>query len=182
MYEAAFRSIDDSLRKDAGCSSELDYVEQTSWILFLKYLADFEAEKRDEAELDGGTYTPLLRGDFAWDAWAAPKKPDGSLDINAAMTGPDLLTFVNDQLWPHLESFKQQAESPKTLTYKIGEIFGELRNRIQSGYILRDVIETVDTLNFLSNDDKHELSSLYEDKIKSMGNAGRIKYLIRNKG
>ena len=122
MYETAFRSIDDSLHKDAGCSSEQDYVEQTSWILFLKYLSDFEREKYDEAELDGGTYAPLLAGEFAWSSWAAPKKADGSLDINAAMTGPDLMAFVNEQLWPHLEAFKQQADGPKTLTYKIGEI------------------------------------------------------------
>ena len=42
MYEAAFRNIDDTLWKDAGCSSELDYIEQTSWVLFLKYLDDYE--------------------------------------------------------------------------------------------------------------------------------------------
>jgi type I restriction enzyme M protein len=45
MYQAAFKNIDDTLRKDAGCSSELDYIEQTSWVLFLKYLDDFEADK-----------------------------------------------------------------------------------------------------------------------------------------
>ena len=45
MYQAAFKNIDDTLRKDAGCSSALDYIEQTSWVLFLKYLDDFEADK-----------------------------------------------------------------------------------------------------------------------------------------
>ncbi len=42
MFEQTFKNIDDKLWKDAGCSSELDYVEQTSWILFLKYLDDQE--------------------------------------------------------------------------------------------------------------------------------------------
>jgi hypothetical protein len=60
MYEQTFKNIDDKLHKDAGCSSELDYVEQTSWILFLKYLDDLEHEKRSSAELSGKTYQPII--------------------------------------------------------------------------------------------------------------------------
>jgi len=52
MYQAAFKNIDDTLRKDAGCSSELDYIEQTSWVLFLKYLDDFETDRETAAELN----------------------------------------------------------------------------------------------------------------------------------
>jgi len=44
MFEDHFSYLDDTLRKDAGCSSELDYIVQTSWVLFLKYLDDFEAD------------------------------------------------------------------------------------------------------------------------------------------
>ena len=51
MYEQAFKNIDDTLWKDAGCSSELDYIEQTSWVLFLKYLDDFESERETAAIL-----------------------------------------------------------------------------------------------------------------------------------
>ena len=64
MYEAVFRNIDDTLRKDAGCSSELDYVEQTSWILFLKYLDDFDTERETAAELDGSSYRMIIDGEF----------------------------------------------------------------------------------------------------------------------
>ena len=105
--------------------------------------------------------------------WAAPHKVDGALDYNSALTGDDLREFVNNKLFPYLARFKQATENPRTINYKIGEIFSELRNKIQSGYALRDVINKVDELKFLSNEDKHELSSLYEDKIKNMGNAGR---------
>ena len=173
MYEAAFKNIDDTLWKDAGCSSELDYIEQTSWILFLKYLDDFEADKETAAQLDSKAYNRIIDGEFRWAEWAAPKRADGTLDCNTAMTGDDLRDFVNFKLFPHLASFKQTAENPRSITYKIGEIFGEVRNKLQSGYALRDVINKVDELQFLSNEDKHELSSLYEDKIKNMGNAGR---------
>ncbi len=173
MYEAAFKNIDDTLWKDAGCSSELDYIEQTSWVLFLKYLDDYETDKTAAAQLDGKSYTRLIDDNYRWSEWAAPKTGAGSIDYKVAMTGDDLLDFVNRQLFPHLAGFKQSADNPRSIAYKIGEIFSELRNKLQSGYALRDVVDKVDELEFLSNEDKHELSSLYEDKIKNMGNAGR---------
>lgn len=172
-YDTAFKNIDDTLWKDAGCDSELDYIEQTSWILFLKYLDDLEKENKAAAELSNKTYSQILSNEFSWETWAAPKKADGSLDYNAAKTADDLKDFVNTELFPYLKSFKSAANDANSLLYKIGQIFNELTNRIQSGYILRDVINKVDELEFLSNEEKHELSSLYEDKIKNMGNAGR---------
>ena len=172
-YDAIFKNIDDKLWKDAGCDSELDYIEQTSWLLFLKYLDDLEKENKAAAELSNKTYSQILSNEFSWETWAAPKKADGSLDYNAAKTGDDLKDFVNTELFPYLKSFKSDANDANSLLYKIGQIFNELTNRIQSGYILRDVIDKVDELEFLSNEEKHELSSLYEDKIKNMGNAGR---------
>ena len=60
MFEQAFRNIDDVLRKEAGCTTELDYTEQTSWLLFLKYLDDLERDKTTEAALDGKKYTNIL--------------------------------------------------------------------------------------------------------------------------
>ncbi len=173
MYAAAFRNIDDALRKDAGCGSELDYIEQTSWVLFLKYLDDYENDKETAARLNGETYTRIIQGEFAWTQWAAPKRAGGKLDHNAALTGDDLRDFVNDKLFPYLKNFKRLADDPNTIHYKVGEIFSELRNRLSTGYTLREVVNKIDELKFLSNEDKHELSSLYEDKIKNMGNAGR---------
>jgi type I restriction enzyme M protein len=173
MFETTFRNLDDTLRKDAGCSSELDYIEQTSWVLFLKYLDDFETDREAAAKLNGASYQRILRPEFAWAKWAVPKTADGKLDYNTALTGDDLKDFVDHQLFPYLKSFKLSADSADTLEYKIGEIFHELKNKLQSGYSLREVINKVDELRFRSNEEKHEMSSLYEDKIKNMGNAGR---------
>src|SRR5664279_2827310 len=106
MFEQTFKNIDDILQKDAGCSSELDYVEQTSWILFLKYLDDLERDNKIKAELKGEVYTDIIE-------------------------------------------------------YKIGEIFSELRNKIQSGYILREILNMIDELHFRSQAEKHEMSHLY---------------------
>jgi type I restriction enzyme M protein len=173
VFEQTFKNIDDILHKDAGCTSELDYTEQSSWLLFLKYLDALEHDKASEAELEGKPYRFILPEDFRWNNWAAPKTADGKLDHNAAMTGDDLLDFVNTRLFQYLAGFKQRASGPNTIEYKIGEIFGEIKNKIQSGYNLRDVIDRIDELRFGSQAEKHELSHLYEAKIKNMGNAGR---------
>jgi type I restriction enzyme M protein len=173
MFEQAFRNIDDILRKEAGCTTELDYTEQSSWLLFLKYLDGLEADKVTEAALDGKKYAHILDKPYRWETWAAPKDKDGKPDHNAALTGDDLRDFVNGKLFPYLYGFKQRATGPNTIEYKIGEIFGEIKNKIQSGYNLREIIEQIDELRFRSQTEKHELSHLYEAKIKNMGNAGR---------
>jgi type I restriction enzyme M protein len=172
MFEQTFKNIDDILHKDAGCGSELDYVEQTSWILFLKYLDDLEQDRATTAELTFKAYSPIIEEDYRWGKWAAPKLETGKIDHNA-LTGDDLADFVNNQLFPYLKKFKQSADSADTIEYKIGEIFSELKNRIQSGYNLREVINRIDELRFRTHAEKHEMSHLYEDKIKNMGNAGR---------
>jgi len=173
MFQQAFKNIDDALRKEAGCASELDYTEQSSWLLFLKYLDALETDKATEAKLEGKKYNYILDKPYRWESWAAPKGKDGKIDHNAALGGDDLTQFVNAKLFPYLMGFKQRATGPNTIEYKIGEIFGEIKNRIQSGYILRDVIDHIDELRFGSQVEKHELSHLYEAKIKNMGNAGR---------
>ncbi|HPB09987.1 MAG TPA: N-6 DNA methylase [Kiritimatiellia bacterium] len=173
MFEQAFKNIDDVLWKEAGCTTELDYTEQTSWLLFLKYLDGLEQDKAAEAALSGKTYAYILDKPYRWESWAAPKSGDGSLDHNAALSGDDLLDFVNRRLFPYLHGFKEKASGPDTIEYKIGEIFGEIKNKIHSGYNLREIIDTVDALRFRSQAEKHELSYLYEAKIRNMGNAGR---------
>ncbi len=173
MFEQIFKNIDDILWKEAGCGSELDYVEQTSWVLFLKYLDDHEKKKRTEAELDGKKYTELLAPEFRWEVWAVPKDKEGKLDHHKALSGDDLKDFVDLKLFPYLKKFKADAEHADTIQYKIGEIFSEVKNKIQSGYNLREIINLIDQLKFRSSSEKHEMSHLYESKIQNMGNAGR---------
>jgi len=173
MFEQAFRNIDDVLRQEAGCTTELDYTEQSSWLLFLKYLDGLEQDRAAEAALEGKKYDFILDKAYRWESWVAPRTKSGKLDHNAAMTGDDLRDFVNQKLFPYLRKFKERATGPNTIEYKIGEIFGEIKNKISSGYNLREIIDHIDELRFRSQVEKHELSALYEEKIKRMGNAGR---------
>ncbi len=173
MFEQTFKNIDDILWKDSGCSTELDYAEQSSWILFLKWLDDYEKDKETKAKLENKKFKPTLDKEFQWSTWAIVKDKAGKIDFNKTLTGPDLKKFVDEKLFPYLSSFRNSAENFDTIEYKIGEIFSELKNKLQDGYTLRDVVNEVDNLQFQSNEQKYELSALYEEKIKNMGNAGR---------
>jgi type I restriction enzyme M protein len=156
VFEQTFKNIDNILHKGAGCTSELDYTEQSSWLLFLKYLDALGQDKAAKAAFEGRPYTFILSKPYRWEAWAAPKTAEGRLDHNTAMTGDDLREFVNGKLFPYLAGFKQRASGPNTIEYKIGEVFGETKNKIQSGYNLRDVIHQIDELRFGSQTEKHE--------------------------
>lgn len=173
MFEQTFKNIDNVLRQEAGCTTELDYTEQTSWMLFIKYLDDLEQGKAIQAELKGKPYEYIIDEQHRWSSWAAPKTPDGETDHNHAMTGDDLIAYVNGELFTYLSGFKLRASGPDTIEYKIGEIFGEIKNKFSSGYSLRDALDYIDALSFNSQKEKHELSHIYESKIKNMGNAGR---------
>lgn len=171
--QTAFKRIDNILHEDAGTNGANDYMSQMSWILFLKYLDDLEDIRKNDAVLGGINYEPLFKEEFQWDTWAAPKKIDGSPDVTTQLVGDDLMDFVNQKLFPYLKSFKASIEDPKSILYKIGEIFGEVTNKIQSGVNLRDVIDIIDTLTFKTQDELDDLSHLYEERLKLLGGAGR---------
>ena len=174
MFEQAFKNIDDILWKEAGCTTELDYTEQTSWLLFLKYLDGLEQDKADEAALDGKKYSLHPRQALPLGSLGRPQR-QGRQDSTTTAPRPATTSATSStcKLFPYLHGFKQKASGPNTIEYKIGEIFGEIKNKISSGYNLREIIDHIDELRFRSQTEKHELSHLYEAKIQNMGNAGR---------
>jgi type I restriction enzyme M protein len=172
MFEKTFKNIDDTLRQEAACASEPGYIEQASWLLFLKYLDALEHGRAIEAGLEGKQYDYIIGAPFRWETWAAPKDKQGKLDHNKVSSGPDLIEFVNHKLFPYLRRFKEKASFPNTLEYKIGEIFGAIDNKFQSGQSLRTAINHFDELRFNLQAEKHELSQQYEGWIKDMDDAG----------
>ncbi|MGK0308160.1 MAG: type I restriction enzyme M protein [Urechidicola sp.] len=99
MFEKVFKNIDDILRRDGGCKGETSYVEQTSWIIFLKYLSDLEIVRSDEAELSSKKYVNIFPIEFSWDVWACPKLENGKIDHDSSLVGDDLIKFVNEELF-----------------------------------------------------------------------------------
>ena len=173
MFEQTFKNLDNIMFQEPGCNSELDYAEQSSWMLFLKYLDDLEAERELESQLSGDAFNPLFEQQYRWAEWAAPKLPDGKPDPDRTRIGTDLVDFVNNELMAYLRSFAQTATDPNSIQSKIGQIFGEVRNKFGNGYMLRDALDLIDQLSFGTQNQKSELSDLYETRIKNMGNAGR---------
>ncbi len=173
MYEQIFKRIDKILWKDDGVDTELDYVQQTSWLLFLRWLDENEKTKEKAADLNNEAYDPILDEEYRWSTWAVPINEDGEKDYNKEAFGPEVLEFVNNELFPYLQKFKDNATSINTIEYKIGEIFSNFRNGIEDGYHLRNIIDLIDKLEFKTAEQRQALSDLYEDRLKNMGNAGR---------
>lgn len=164
--------ITDILRRDDGISGAMHYTEQISWILFLKFLNDFEEEKEGEAFLNNIKYERIITNEFQWNQWACPRLSDGQTDLKNAKTGDDLTKFVNSKLFPYLKGFKANVNELKSAKYKIGNVFEYLDNRIASGHTLREVLDIVDTLNFQSQEELFELSHVYENLLQGMGSDG----------
>lgn len=168
-----FKSIDQVLRKPgSGCGNALQYMEQSNWMLFLRYLDAAEANRRSEAELNDEPYEPLLPKGLAWSDWAWPTKADGSLDTERMLKGDALLLFIQSQLFPGLRALRDSAaiDSP---AYRVGAIFSELTCSFTDGYLIREVIDLIQPLVFETEAARHELSVLYEERLQAMGNAGR---------
>lgn len=163
--------ITDILRRDDGISGAMHYSEQISWILFLKFLDDYEEELKLEAILNDKAYKSILEEKFSWRIWAAPKTSEGKLDVKNALSGDDLLNFVNNELFAYLKSFKDN-ENFKSIEYKIGGIFEFIDNRIANGHTLREVINLVDELSFSKESDVFALGEVYEKLLKDMGSDG----------
>ena len=172
-YEQTFKNIDNILRTDEGCGSELDYIEQKSWVLFLKYLDDLEKTRQMEAMLQDVIYTPIIAEGYRWSDWAMPRTATGEYDIHNALVGDDLIEFVRGKLFPYLKKFSSDSPSGVGIESKIGVIFNAITNKIASGYNLRDILEQVDELKFQTSEQRHELTFLYESSLNKMGNAGR---------
>lgn len=170
-YEQTFKNIDNILHTDEGCGSELDYIEQKSWILFLKYLDDLEKSRELEAMLQDKEYTPIIAEGYRWSDWSMPRTSTGDYDIHNALVGDDLIDFVRLKLFPYLKKFSNDTD--KGIEAKIGVIFNAITNKIASGYNLRDILEQVDELKFQTTEQRHELTYLYESSLNKMGNAGR---------
>ncbi|AGH94447.1 type I restriction-modification system subunit M [Pseudobdellovibrio exovorus] len=151
----------DILRTDDGISGAVHYTEVLSWLLYLKFFDDKEKERKDMMEIEGEKYTPLLAKKYQWGQWAQNK---------SGLTGKELIGFINDDLFPYLSSLKGQKEGdPRDI---IAAIFSNSVNRVNSGYLLRDVISEIQKIHFDISDEIFTLSHVYEGLLKEMQEGG----------
>jgi type I restriction enzyme M protein len=160
------KSARDILRKDKGLNGDLDRLPLLTWVMFLKFLDDTERQREEEAALAGERFRPIILPPYRWRDWAA--KPDG-------VTGPELIGFIaldDVQLDP-------KARGPGLFAYLrkdagsdvVNEVFRGVTNRMESGYLLRDILNLVNEIHFTATDEIHTLSALYESLLKEMRDA-----------
>jgi len=154
---SAIKTARDIMRKDAGLSTDVDRIPQLAWILFLKCFDDLEQRRL----LLGGKHRDVIEAPYRWRDWAA--------DEDRGRTGDELLAFVNGDLFPHLRGLTGAGEGDQRDV--IAAIFSETYNRMLSGYLLRDVVNLANRINFNSSDDIHTLSHLYESMLREMRDA-----------
>ena len=160
QLNATIKSVRDLLRKDAGLAGDTDRLPQLTWLLFLKNLDDFEISQEDEL---GEVYVPVIEAPYRWSDWAAVA------DKTQRLTGDELLDFVNNDLIPYLARISGSGEHDiRTI---IGTIFQGTYNRVRSGYILREVVDKLSTINFNSSEDIHAVSHFYETMLREMRDA-----------
>lgn len=153
---AVIKSARDSMRKDAGLNGDLDRIPQLAWLLFLKAFDGVEANR----EVTEPHYRPAIEAPYRWRDWAAD--PNGR-------TGDALESFINDDLLPHLRGLTGTGKhDPRDV---LAAVFKETNNRMLSGYLLRDVVNKIDEINFASSDDIHTMAHLYESMLRDMRDA-----------
>ena len=157
QLSAAIKRARDIMRKDAGLNGDLDRIPQLSWIMFLKCLDDFEQRR----EVTEKRYRPAIEPPYRWRDWAA--------DPDKGLTGEPLLKFVNDELLPYLRGLTGTGVADARDV--LAAVFKETYNRTLSGYLLRDVVNLVNRINFNSSDDIHSLAHLYESMLREMRDA-----------
>ena len=137
------KSARDLMRKDKGLNGDLDRLPLLTWIMFLKFLDDLEQQRTQEAKLANKRFRPAIEAPYRWRDWAA--KVDG-------VTGDELLAFINqdkttrpdDTKGPGLFAYLRGLTSANGDDRRdvIATVFRGVDNRMKSGYLLRDVINS----------------------------------------
>jgi len=160
------------MRKDKGLNGDLDRLPMLTWIMFLKFLDDMERIREQEAALAGQRFRPAIEPPYRWRDWAA---------VEAGISGPDLMAFINNDeatrpdgtpglgLLAYLRN--RQSSNGTGREDVIRKVFEGVVNRMISGYLLRDVINQVNSIHFDSHEEIHTLSHLYETMLREMRDA-----------
>ena len=179
LIKSEIKSACDILRRDDGTSGAVDYIEQLSWLLFLKVFEGVEEELEEIAILNGEEYIPVIDKKYRWSNWARKDwigKPKECLkefvdDVDEEFKKIDkpenaIIHFINNILFPYLRNLSGTPEREK-----VAQIFMEISgNKMKSPYNLLDVIEKIDKIDPRNFEDTQILSQMYEELLLNMGN------------
>jgi Type I restriction-modification system methyltransferase subunit len=155
------KRIQDVMRNDAGINGDAQRIEQIVWILFLKI---YDA-KEEAWELYDDDYKSIIPGGLKWRDWAVDKK-DGE-----ALTGDNLLEFVNNKLFPALKNIEIDEETSMNQVI-VKYAFEDANNYQKDGVLLRQVVNIIDEIDFTEYEERHAFGTIYESFLKDLQSAG----------
>jgi len=156
LTKADIKRVCNILRRDDGVGAK-DYIEQFSWLLFLKVFEGVESQLKELEEAENRRYKSIIDTEYQWSSWAKKDWKDKG----------ELIHFINKKLFSYLKKLKGTKEKDK-----IAELFRELHNKIYSPYNLLEVIEILDKIEKHHFQDTHLLSQVYEEILQAMGSEG----------
>lgn len=149
------------MRKDVGIDGDAQRLAQLCWMFFLKIIDDQDKQLR---ETQDGYHSPIPEH-LQWRTWAANPK---------GITGEELLTFINIQLFPQLKALPTTNEKGDRKRV-VRDIFEDAYNYMKSGRLLRQVINKISGVDFNNLAERQHFGDLYEqllNDLQSAGNAG----------
>jgi type I restriction enzyme M protein len=173
----------DIMRKDKGLNGDLDRLPMLTWVMFLKFLDDMERIHEDEAQMERKSFRPIIDPPYRWRDWNRPNAIVSAAEgLHNAVTGDALISFINQDeavrpdgkrgagLFAYLRSLQGRVEGVDRRDV-VATVFRGTVNRMQSGYLLRDVLDKVNEIHFSSSEEIHTLGALYESMLKEMRDA-----------
>lgn len=160
------KRLQNIMRNDAGISGDAQRIEQMTWLFFLKV---YDAQE-EEWELKQDNFKSIIPEDLRWRNWAAISNDKD------ALTGDELLNFVNNDLFPKLKDLHMEPSAPRS-QWIVKEVFTDLNQYMKDGTMLRQVINVIDEIDFQDAEDRHTFGDIYEGILKdlqSAGNAGEF--------
>lgn len=155
------KRLRDIMRNDAGINGDAQRIEQITWMLFLKV---YDAKEGDW-EMNEDDYTSIIPNECRWINWAHDDK------TGLALTGDDLLNFVNNTLFPTLKNLAVTRETPIKKAI-VQTVFQDANNYMKDGVLLRQVINVIDEIDFGDYNESHAFGEIYETILKELQSAG----------
>ena len=155
------KRIRDIMRNDAGINGDAQRIEQIAWLLFLKV---YDAREEDW-EFEDDHYVSIIPEKLRWRNWARKEKQ------NEALTGDQLLDFINNSLFPQLKALEVTPQTPIRQAI-VRTTFEDANNYMKDGVLLRQIVNVIDELDFGSNEEIHAFGEIYETILKELQSSG----------